>query len=519
MDGKRKQNMSFIDINKVNFSYPNVEERALKDINLKINRGELVLVIGPSGSGKSTLLSMLKNEISPAGKFEGQILIDGIEKEQCNFNDIGYLFQDPNAQLVSDKVHDELIYSLRNLNLSEDDINERLGEIVTYLNLNNILNTNVHTLSGGNKQIVNIAALLLMHPKILILDEPTSQIDPIHYDDILNLVLKLNKENKITTIITEHRYSRLFYEADKVMFMNQGKVLVYDTPKDFISKIRSLNNFEVEPFISEITGELGAKSNKGIKEKAYNIKDKKNFMDLENLVLEADNISFSYDNKELNLDYVNLKAYKGEILSIVGANGCGKTTFLKILSGIYYPLTGGIKLEGKKYKKIKSELFKYIGYVPQDVNEFFTFDSIEAEFKFLKNSIGKDFDDTLYEKLKKDYNLSQFFKKHPTDISGGEKQLIIIILQILKRAKVLILDEPTKGLDPILKERLGQTLVAIRNSGTAIILVTHDIDFIYNYSDKCAMMFNKKLTKPVYNEEFFKKKLFYLPKHLIKVRR
>lgn len=511
--------MSFIDITKVNFSYPNVEERALKDINLKIDKGELVLIIGPSGSGKSTLLSMLKKEISPAGKFEGQILIDGMEKEQCNFNDIGYLFQDPNAQLVSDKVYEELIYSLRNLNLTEDDINERLGEIVTYLNLNNILNTNVHTLSGGNKQIVNIAALLLMHPKILILDEPTSQIDPIHYDDIVNLVLKLNKENKITTIITEHRYSRLFYEADKVIFMDKGEILLCDKPKAFISKLCSLNNFKVEPFISEITGEVMENIDKESKEKKLNIKENENCLKLENLALEVENISFSYDNKELNLNYINLKAYKGEILSIVGANGCGKTTFLKILSGIYYPLTGGIKLEGKKYKKIKSELFKQIGYVPQDVNEFFTFDNIEAEFTFLKNTLGEDFDDALYEKLKEEYNLGQFFKKHPTDISGGEKQLIIIILQILKKAKVLILDEPTKGLDPVLKKRLGETLASIKKRGTAIILVTHDIDFIYNYSDKCAMMFNKKLTKPVCNEEFFKKKLFYLPKHLIKVRR
>lgn len=511
--------MSFIDIDKVSFSYPEISCKALKDINLKIEKGELILIIGPSGSGKSTLLSMLKQEISPVGNFEGTISIDGVERDKCKFQDIGYLFQDPNAQLVSDKVYDELIYSLRNLNLSEDDINERLGEIVTYLNLNSILNQNVHTLSGGNKQIVNIASLLLMHPKLLILDEPTSQIDPIHYDDIVNLVLKLNKENQITTLITEHRYSRLFYEADKVIFMDKGEVILCDTPENFIAMLKEIKGSEIEAFIEEITGEELLDDQMQIEESGIDLVEL-NINSNQDItpVIEATDISFSYNNKDLNLNYISFKANAGEILSIVGSNGCGKTTFLKLLSGVYYPLTGVIKFNGKKYKKIKSELFKYIGYVPQDVNEFFTFDNIEAEFEFLREKMGKDFDEELYESLKYEYNLEGFLHKHPTDISGGEKQLIIIIIQILKKSKVMILDEPTKGLDPMLKKRLGETLVSIRNKGTAIILVTHDIDFIYNYSDKCAMMFNHKITTPVDIGVFFKKKLFYLPRHLIKAR-
>lgn len=512
--------MSFIEIDKVSFSYPEMRDKALKNINLKIEKGELVLIIGPSGSGKSTLLSMLKNEISPVGNLEGSILIDNVLREKCSFSEIGYLFQDPNAQLVSDKVYDELIYSLRNLNLTEDEINERLGEIVTYLNLNNILEQNVHTLSGGNKQIVNIASLLLMHPKVLILDEPTSQIDPIHYDDIVNLVLKLNKENQITTLITEHRYSRLFYEADKVIFMDHGEIVVCDKPKNFIANLREKKGAEIEPFIQEIIGEEPAIESRDNDEVKLVEKEASTTISQEiKEVIEAKDISFSYNNKDLNLNYINFSANPGEILSIVGSNGCGKTTFLKLLSGIYYPLTGAIKLNGMKYKKIKSELFKHIGYVPQDVNEFFTFDNIEAEFDFLKKKLGSEFDEELYQRLKEEYKLERFLHKHPTDISGGEKQLIIIIIQILKKSKVMILDEPTKGLDPVLKNKLGETLVSIKNKGTAIILVTHDIDFIFTYSDKCSMMFNHKITKPVPIEEFFKKKLFYLPKHLIKARR
>lgn len=504
--------MSFISLEKVNFSYSGSKVRTLKDIDLKINKGELILIIGPSGGGKSTLLSMLKHEITPAGHLDGNILIDGIQVNECKFNDVGYLFQDPNAQLVSDKVHEELIYSLENLNLDEDEINERLGEIVTYLNLNSILDKNVHTLSGGNKQIVNIAALLLMHPKILILDEPTSQIDPIHYDDVVNLVLKLNKENKITTIITEHRYSRLFYEADKVIFMDDGEILLCESPNNFIRELKNKFGNLVEPFIKEITGEVELNIDEDIKDKRIAGEEKE-------MILKAEDISFSYDNKLLNLDYVNFSANSGEISAIVGANGCGKTTFLKLLSGIYYPLTGSFKICGKKYGRLKEELFKLIGYVPQDVNEFFTFDNIGEEFEFLKSKLNDDYDEELFNELKKEYDLERFLSKHPIDISGGEKQLIIIVLQILKKSKVLILDEPTKGLDPILKKRLGETLVKVKNTGTAVVLVSHDIDFIYDYADKCSMMFNRKISRATEVEEFFKNKLFYLPKQLIKSRR
>lgn len=508
--------MSFISLEKVNFSYSGSKVKALKDIDLQINKGELVLIIGPSGGGKSTLLSMLKHEITPAGDLEGSILIDGTQVDKRKFNDVGYLFQDPNAQLVSDKVHEELIYSLENLNLDEDEINERLGEIVTYLNLNSILDKNVHTLSGGNKQIVNVAALLLMHPKILILDEPTSQIDPIHYDDIVNLVLKLNKENKITTIITEHRYSRLFYEADKVIFIDNGEVLLCESPDNFIGKLKDKLGDLVQPFVKEITGEVDLNIDGCIKEKEI---IKEVIKEGREPILKAENISFSYDSKLLNLSYVNFSASSGEISAIVGANGSGKTTFLKLLSGIYYPLTGSFRLCGKKYGKLKDKLFKLIGYVPQDVNEFFTFDNIGEEFKFLKSKLKEDYDEELYNELKDEYNLEEFLNKHPVDISGGEKQLIIIVLQILKKSKLLILDEPTKGLDPILKKRLGETLMKVKNTGTAVVLVSHDIDFIYDYADKCSMMFNRKISKATEVEEFFRNKLFYLPKQLIKSRR
>ena len=494
--------MSFINIEKVNFSYPNSNKKALKNINLKIEKGELVLVIGPSGSGKSTLLSLLKHEISPTEKLDGNILIDSKEVDKCSFHEIGYLFQNPNSQLVSDNVYHELIYSLENINLSEDEINERLGEIVTYLNLNSILHSKVQKLSGGNKQIVNIASLLLMHPKILILDEPTSQIDPIHYDEIVNLVLKLNKESNMTTIITEHRYDNLFYQVDKVVFINDGEVLLCDEPNRFVKLVYENDIKEIMPFLK---GVIDGNQTKKINN-TYKLDGKR--------VVQAKDICFTYDNQLLNINNLNFEGHEGEIISIVGSNGCGKTTFLKLLSGIYYPISGNIKLYDKKYKKIKNDLWKHIGYVPQDVNEFFTFDTIKDEFKFLKSKMGDYFDDNLYEKLKNDYNLDRFMDKHPIDVSGGEKQLIIIILQLLKKSKILILDEPTKGLDPVLKERLGRTLVEISKDKTLIVLVSHDIEFIYEYSDKCCMMFNHKISKPTDIHKFFENKLFFLPKHL-----
>ncbi|RDY27863.1 ATP-binding cassette domain-containing protein [Romboutsia weinsteinii] len=494
--------MSFISVEKVNFSYPNCNTKALKDICLEIEKGELVLIIGPSGSGKSTLLSLLKHEISPTGKLSGQILIDEKKVDECKFYEIGYLFQNPNSQLVSDNVYHELIYSLKNINLNEDEINERLGEIVTYLNLNSILHSKVQNLSGGNKQIVNIASLLLMYPKVLILDEPTSQIDPIHYDEIMNLVLKLNKESNMTTIITEHRYDNIFYQVDKVVFINDSKVLLCDEPKKFVETVYKHNIEEIKPFLKGIVDD-NQKKLPDIEDKLTGEK-----------ILKVKDVSFTYDNKILNLNNVDFEACEGEIISIVGSNGCGKTTFLKLLSGIYYPISGSIKIYNKKYKKIKNDLWKLIGYVPQDVNEFFTFDTIKDEFEFLERKMGDSFDNELYKILKSQYNFEKFLDKHPIDVSGGEKQLIIIILQLLKKSKILILDEPTKGLDPILKERLGKTLVEISKGKGLIILVSHDIDFIYKYSHKCCMMFNHKITKPVNIDKFFEKKLFFLPNSL-----
>ncbi|MGL6108361.1 ATP-binding cassette domain-containing protein [Romboutsia sp.] len=442
--------MAFIELNKVNFSYIYNENKVLNNINLKIKKGELVLIIGPSGSGKSTLISLLKEEIRPLGNLEGNIKIDNKSIDEHSFKGIEYLNQN-----ASDKS-------------------------------------------------VNAINLFLSSPKILMLEEPTCIMDSNNYDKIINVVLKLKKESKMTTIITDYKYDDIFYLADKIVFLKDGEILLQDSPERFIEKVYKENIVSIILFLKQVDSlynnvSFEDRTTKKSFNKPIRIVD-------EVPVFEVNKLNVAYKKNILKLNKINFKTYYSEIISIVGINNSSKNPFLKLIDSMCCPFIRSVKIDGKKCRKIKNNLWKNVDYIPEDADYFFSYNTVIEEFKHLKKKLKEEFDEELYENIKKEYDLERILERQLIEVSRGEKQLLATIIQLLKKPKVVILNEPTKGLDPILKEKLGNILLQISKNGTSIILLCNDKEFIYEYSHKCCRMINNKISIPEDVENFFDNK-------------
>lgn len=651
-----------MEIKNLSFSYPGEEVNALTELDLSIEEGSFVVLCGPSGSGKTTLLRTLKKEIRPPGRKTGSIFYRGEDLELLDplrsTSEIGMVFQDPENQIVLDTVIQELAFALENQGLDSEIIKKRTAEIVTFFGLEDSLDKLIHELSGGQKQIVNLCSVLMLRPRVLLLDEPTSQLDPIGAKQFLKMLFDLNQEFSLTVILSEHRLEEVFPLADKIVYLEEGRIKHQGSPKQFCKAILEregerestnknerknkgkINNEETGAFeflpalarmhhnlqkkqglqeasklqgahsslnlvsledASQNTSESASKDgnnmdrhanqtseiraeqipltvreakqflkanqylmnllNKQNQDSSNTLKYKQNTQDssaiknrsktsntiknkskISNLainkrktrkstpLLECKDLYFKYNLKSsLVLKDLCLTIERGEFLAILGANGSGKSTLLKALAGLIRPQKGNIYLGGKKLKKISDqEVHQQIGYIAQNPLLHFTTDTVEAE---LASNLGLDVVDntliknvsttsadnnafnltatSLKEQLITLFELGDLLSRHPYDLSGGQQQKLAIACVLLTNPDILLLDEPTKGLDPISKLNLIELLNQLQEEGLTILMSTHDLEFAAKYASRCTLLFAGEISYSGSPREFFTSNYYY----------
>ncbi|MBE6776382.1 MAG: ATP-binding cassette domain-containing protein [Ruminococcaceae bacterium] len=518
-------------INNLSFTYPDSKSQALKNINLTINQGEFIVICGRSGSGKSTLLRMLKPELTPHGTKEGEIKFFGSDEFSLrdSAEKIGFLLQNTEYQAVTHSVRTELAFGLENLGLDSKTIRLRIAEISAYFSLESIIDKKISELSGGQKQMVCLASILAMHPDVIIFDEPSSQLDPMTAETFLNTIHKLYKENGITVIITEHRLENLIPVADRVIVMDKGKIISDTSPRDIPAELAAdddlissavpiamrlhtklkltspvpLNVAEGRQMLSRLFSEkpkhkeLEADSKDNINESAVEVKD----------------LWYAYDKSRYVLNGLDLKIKKGSFFALLGANGAGKTTALSLISGLLPCKQGKIKLFGKPINKYKDdELYgKTIGVLPQKCESLFGGYTVRED---LDKSLSKSLPDKKARKERIEEvaafcEITKLLDSHPYDISGGEMQRAALCMVLLKEPQILLLDEPTKGMDNLFKKQFASKIKELNSKGITVIMVSHDTEFCAEYCDECALIFDGMCALQEESRKFFSKNFFY----------
>lgn len=520
--------MEILSIKDLTFSYPNKENFALQNVNLSINSGDFVVVCGQSGSGKTTLLRMLKKEIAPHGEKQGAVYYKGedVEKldDKISAQKIGFVFQKPDQQIVTDKVWHELAFGLESLGYDSDYIRLRVGEMANYFGITSLFRKKTTELSGGQKQLMNLASVMAMSPDVIILDEPTSQLDPITANDFITTLKKINDELGLTVIIIEHRLQEVFPIADKVAVMEDGKVICYDTPRNVCEKLSNHPMSQGFPSAVRIWQKSGSKG-----ECPLTVKEGRNFINLnfsgrklplrntipntEDIITLKD-VFFRYEKGGNDiLSGTNLSIKKGEHFCILGGNGSGKTTTLKILAGLLKPYRGKVIIDNNKMTKKTTADFNRLGVamLPQNPESVFLKSRVIDDYtelckiKGIEKSDYEDKINSIAEKL----GIKDLLENHPYDLSGGEIQKCALGKVLISEPKILLLDEPTKGVDAYSKLSLSQILQEIKSYGVTIITVTHDVEFASIVADRCGLFFDGEVLSSLVPQEFFSKNNFY----------
>ena len=522
--------MEILQIKDLSFAYPKSEKKALDGINVSVKKGEFVLVCGSSGCGKTTLLRLLKKEIAPFGEKTGEIIYNKTSLDKLDgriaASQIGFVGQNPDEQIVTDKVWHELAFGLENLGVEQSRIRSRVGEMASFFGIHNWYHSKTDELSGGQKQLLNLASVMVMQPKILLLDEPTSQLDPIAAADFIATLRKLNRELGLTIILVEHRLEEVYPIVDKVLTMENGKVLFFGSPREVSKKMKGHPLESGLPCAVRIYNMLNGEG-----ECPLNVREGREFLEdnftgkavtefkgkepvTRETVLEAKDIWFRY---EKNLPDVvcglDLKVGKGEIFSVLGGNGSGKTTTLNILAGLDKPYKGKVRLNGKKIGEYKGgSLYRNnLALLPQNPKTVFLKERVDEDFAEMLEVMGIPKAEHIgrIQSLASRFGIEHMLDKHPYDLSGGEQQKCALCKLLLTEPQVILLDEPTKGLDAYSKQKLSDLLSDLQAEGKTVVIVTHDVEFAASVSDRCAMFFDGKIISDGTPNSFFSENNFY----------
>ncbi len=519
------------EINNLSFSYPESKRQALKNINLTVNQGEFIVICGKSGSGKSTLLRMLKPELTPHGTKTGEIAF--FDSDNFTLRDsagkIGFLLQNTEYQAVTHSVRSELAFGLENLGLDSRTIRLRIAEISAYFSLENIIDKKISELSGGQKQMVCLASILMMHPDVIIFDEPTSQLDPMAAETLLNTVYKLSRENGITVIITEHRLEGLIPVADRVIVIDGGEIISDTSSRDTSSELIKSNDFlsSAVPTAMRLHADLGLTSSAPLNtaegrqmlttlfanKPKYTELTEESAENTKELAVEAKDLWFAYDKSRYVLKGLDLKIKKDSFFALLGANGAGKTTALSLISGLLPCKQGKIKLLGKSITKYKdSELYgKTVGVLPQKCESLFGGNTVREDLEkaLAKSMHDKKARNEKIEEVASFCEITDLLERHPYDISGGEMQRAALCMVLLKEPQILFLDEPTKGMDNLFKKQFASKIKELNTKGITVVMVSHDTEFCAEYCDECAMVFDGMCALQEERNKFFSQNFFY----------
>lgn len=517
--------MEILATHQLSFTYPNATTKALKDIGFQVHQGEFVVLCGPSGSGKSTLLRLFKPEIAPFGKLEGSLSFKGKPLEGCDglliAKELGMVFQDPENQIAMDNVMEELIFGMENLGFTTEQMRKKVAEMVNFFGLNHLLDKKTDELSGGQKQLINLAAVLLLEPTVLLLDEPTAQLDPIAAKEFIHMLQRLNDEFGITIVIVEHRLEELFPIASRVIMLENGELQHDMTPRKMIKALcahetmrgflpsSALLYLDFHPDGEEELIPLNVKETRQWlqKQEVEWCEFSESTTPVRQPILELKEVDYQYaKNSPAVLNNLGLTIYEREWHSIVGANGTGKSTLLKIIGGILKAQHGMIKFKGKKVKKWDS---LKVSYLPQNPKLFFIQDTIKKEFDYLAKQYGINSAEERIQELMERFGITHLQDRHPYDLSGGELQKAALIGSLLVEPTILLIDEPTKGMDPESKAAFGELVSGLVADGLTVVMVTHDIEFSALYATRCSMLFQGQITVTENTKEFFHENTYY----------
>ena len=504
--------MAAYQIEALTFTYPLAKKKALDGVTFSVEDGEFLLLCGKSGCGKSTLLRQLKTVLAPHGKREGRVLYGGKPLDEVDFRTqsakIGFVMQNPENQTVTDKVWHELAFGLESLGLDTGEIRLRVAEMANFFGIQTWFHKSVAELSGGQKQLLNLASVMAMHPDVLILDEPTSQLDPIAAAEFLDTVKKLNRETGVTVILSEHRLEEAFPLADRVLVMEERRVAALGTPAEVARVLREARSpmEQALPAPMRVYGALGAAG-----ECPITVRDGRRFLeegyrDKQGLrlpeeaapsgapALELREVWFRYrkDGGDVLRD-LSLKAPQGSLFAVVGGNGSGKSTMLSVLCGLQNPVTeAGVSM------------------LPQDPQTLFVKSTVAQDLEeVLDRRLPAEKRKALLQEVTEVAELSGLLDRHPYDLSGGEQQRAALAKVLLLEPKILLLDEPTKGMDAPYKERFAALLRRILAQRKTIVLVSHDVEFCAEYADLCAMFFDGSIIAQGTPRRFFSGNTFY----------
>lgn len=525
--------METVKVNGFSFQYSLGSKPALKDINFTVNEGEFIVVCGPSGCGKSTLLRSLKPQLRPFGETSGSIEFCGREikdiPDEESAAQIGFVMQSPDAQIVTDKVWHELAFGLENLGVPTHIIRSRVAEMANYFGIHTWFRKKTAELSGGQKQLLNLASVMLMQPKLLILDEPSSQLDPIASREFLENVRKINLELGTTIIITEHNLEDVYGYADKVLLMEHGEAVKYLPPQEmaqYLAENERDGMYKALPTPARmygcvLRGECPLSIVEGRRWFSRQMEGKalpKPVLTEEKRpderAIDVKEVWFQYEKgADPVLRDLSFSLRRGEICSILGGNGAGKTTTLSVISQKNKFNMGRINIAGKDIKKYKgNELFDHnLAVLPQNPQSLFVFETLRRDLEEVLRlrKMKKEEINERVELMAKMLGLSELLERHPYDLSGGEMQKAALAKILLLEPKILLLDEPTKGMDALSKENLGGILRGLRDSGVSVLMVTHDIEFCAKYSDHCMLFFDGYIVSEGSPKKFFADNSFY----------
>ena len=528
--------MDHFEIKNLTFSYPHAEKEALRDVNLSIRQGEYICLCGRSGSGKSTLLRHLKSVLTPYGKRTGGVYYLGEElygvDERRQSAEIGYVMQDPDSQIVTDKVWHELAFGLESLGCDQRTMRLRVAEMASYFGIQSWFHKNVDELSGGQKQLLNLASIMAMQPQVLILDEPTSQLDPIAAADFLNTVKKINQELGTTVILSEHRLEDVFPSSDRVVVMERGQIIACESPRTVGERLRERGSDMLASLPSPVRIHQALESKlpcpltvregrswlsdemEGVPLTVTSLEEESVYTEPDEPAVELKELWFRYA-KELPdvLRGVDLKIAPGTLHAIVGGNGTGKSTTLKAVAGIVRPYRGKVYIQGKKLDQYRSsELFNgCLAMLPQDPKSLFVKKTVEEDLLEMLSGTGRSKEEcaALVTETAELCEVTELLHTHPYDLSGGEQQRAALAKVLLCFPKVLLLDEPTKGIDNFFKEKLAALLGRLKEKGVTVLMVSHDVEFCARYADAVSMFFDGSVVTTNTPNSFFARNSFY----------
>lgn len=517
--------MELLQIKNLTFTYRGCNGKALDSIELSIEKGSVNLVIGPSGCGKSTLLRLIADSTGTYGEQTGSIIFSGKGAAKGTLP-IGLVAQMPDEQIVTDTVKSELSFGLENLGVPQDEIGIRVAEAANYFGIQELYNKTVDELSGGQKQLLNLAAVTVLQPELLLLDEPTAQLDPISAAAFISTVMRLNSELGITVIISEHNTEEILQYADTVTALDHGKALFFGSARDACMALSDSSAFVGFPTSAKVWKALGKAGACPISVKECrqyilngfqprkNIEVKKKSTAVTEAAVELKHIRFRYEkNGNDILADTSLSVRRGEIFSVLGGNGSGKTTLLNVIAGLERPYSGMLKINGKAMASYKgNSLYRHcIAMLPQDPNTLFLKETVADELHSFADTVGitDDEKDITVERVIQLLEVKELLNRHPYDLSGGEKQKCAFAKLLLSDPQIFLLDEPTKGMDALCKGNLHDIISMLKSNGKTVVLVTHDIEFAAAVSDRCSMIFDGKALPPSPPEVFFRSNFLY----------